>query len=145
MSFFVQISESAYPEDAQDGFKATAGFGLENARAMMWLSQLAYETSDKTKVENVLGKWKLKLRGFRTNNEVTGLPPHSACLVVAGGRGATTVSFAGTDPLKIEDWITDFTAEPSPSGLHSGFASAVDMVWSDVEAAIVNRPADEQA
>lgn len=145
MSFLVQISESAYPGDAQDGFRAAAQFNLDNARSMMWLSQLAYETSDKPKVDKVLSKWNLKLRGFKTNQPVTGLPPHSACLLAAGGRDATIVALAGTDPLKIEDWITDFTAAPSPTGLHSGFAGAVEKVWPDIEAAIVSRPANEQA
>jgi triacylglycerol lipase len=145
MSFLVQISESAYPGDGLDGFTATGQFNLDNARAMMWLSQLAYETSEKPKIENVLKKWKLQLRGFRTDDPVTGLPPHSACLVAAGGRGATMIALAGTDPLKIEDWITDFTAARSATGLHEGFDAAVDKVWPDIEAAIVNRPANEQA
>ncbi|MEA2894968.1 MAG: triacylglycerol lipase [Bradyrhizobium sp.] len=145
MSFLVQILESAYSGDAQKDFKATAKFSLDNARAMMWLSQLAYETSDKTKVDKVLSKWDLTLRGFKTNDSVTGLPPHSACLVAAGGREATIISLAGTDPLKIEDWITNFTVAPSPTGLHSGFASAVDKIWPDIKAVILNRPTDEQA
>jgi hypothetical protein len=145
MSFLVQIRESAYSGDAQKDFGATAGYSLNNARAMMWLSQLAYETSEKTKVENVLSKWNLTLRGFKTNDPVTGLPPHSACLVAAGGRKATIVSLAGTDPLKIEDWITNFTVAPSPTGLHSGFASALDKIWPDIKAVIENRREDEQA
>jgi triacylglycerol lipase len=144
MSFLVEIKESAYPRDALDGFTATAPFNLGNARAMMWMSQLAYETADEPKVERILDTWKLKKRGFKRNHPVTGLPPHSACIVAAGGRLATIISFAGTDPLKIEDWITDFTAAPSATGLHEGFAEAVDAVWPKIEEIIKARPASEQ-
>lgn len=145
MSFLVQISESAYRPDALDGFTPTAPFNLNNAQAMMWLSQLSYETPEKSKVERVLRTWKMTLLGFKTNDPVTGLPPRSACVVVAGGRNATIVSFSGTDPLKIEDWITDFTAAPSATGLHGGFESAVATVWPDIKAAIENRRDGEQA
>ena len=66
-------------------------------------------------------------------------------MVVAGGRGATIVSFAGTDPLKVSDWHTEFSALPSPDGLHRGFANALDSAWSPIEGAIAARPNTEQA
>jgi hypothetical protein len=94
MSFLVQINESAHRPDALDGFTPTAAFNMKNAQAMMWLSQLAYETPEKSKVESILGAWKMTLLAFRTNDPVTGLPPHSACVVVAGGRKATIISFS---------------------------------------------------
>jgi triacylglycerol lipase len=143
MSFLVELARSAYPKNALDGFKASSHFNLDNARTMMWLSQLAYETADKTKVESILTDLQLKLRVFEGNDPVTGLPPHSACVVVAGGREATFVAFSGTDPLKIEDWITDFTPMKSLIDLHSGFQKAVGTVWPTVSAAIANRPASE--
>ena len=65
------------------------------------MSQLAYDTDDRPKVESVLAAWGLGLRAFVINNPITGFPLGSACVVVAGGRG---VSFAGTDPLKLSDW-----------------------------------------
>ena len=85
---------------------------------MMWLSQLAYETAHEDKVADILKSWGLEKREFLRNDPITGLPPHSACVVVAEGRGATFVTFAGTDPLKVIDWVTDFQAVPSPTGLH---------------------------
>jgi triacylglycerol lipase len=144
MSFLVAINRSAYPDNALDGFTAIAPFRLENARAMMWMSQLAYETDKEDKVNSILDAWQMKMRAFATNNPVTGLPPKSACVVVAGGRDATIVSFSGTDPLKIEDWITDFTAAPSATDLHSGFQAAVTTVWPAIKTAIKNRAASEQ-
>jgi triacylglycerol lipase len=145
MSFLVEMDRGAYPDAALNNFTATAPFSLDNARALMWMSQLAYETADRAKVENILGAWQLTLRAFTTDDPVTGLPPHSACLVTAGGRGATIVAFSGTDPLKIEDWITDFSIAPSPAGMHSGFQDAVATVWPVIKTAIANRAASEQA
>ena len=115
MSFLVELPKEAYPANALDGFEVRSDFKLENAQAMMWLSQLAYETPEKAKVDVLLYGWEMTRRGFRTNDPATGLPPHSACFVVAGGHNATIISFSGTDPLKIQDWITDFTAAP-PDG-----------------------------
>ncbi len=144
MSFLVELARSAYPKDALNGFSPNPQFGLDNARAMMWLSQLAYETADKSKVESILGDLLLTMRAFVSNDPVTGLPPRSACAFVAGGRGATFISFSGTDPLKIEDWITDFTATRSTTDLHSGFQNAVDTVWPTIKPVIKSRPGDQQ-
>jgi lipase (class 3) len=139
MSIFVEMPQEAYPADAITPFKPIPEFKLENARAMMWLSQLAYETAHERKVTDILELWTLKKREFLSNDPHSGLPPHSACVVVAEGRGAMFVTFAGSDPGKGIDWVTDFEAVPSPTGLHSGFDAAVGTVWPKVEAAIVNR------
>lgn len=145
MSFLVEMSRGAYPSGALASFAADPQFSLDDARAMMWMSQLAYETANRPKVESILGAWNLTLRAFISNDPDTGLPPSSACAVVAGGRGATIVAFSGTDPLKIEDWITDFTIVKSAEDLDSGFQAAVATVWPTISAAIENRPASEQA
>ncbi len=123
---------------------ATADFKLDNARAMMWLSQLAYETANESKVDDILKGWKLTKLGFVTNNALTGLPPHSACVVVAEGHGATFVTFAGSDPAKPQDWITDFEAMPAPDSLHRGFKEAVDTVWPAIQTALAKRTAPAQ-
>lgn len=145
MSFLVELDRHAYPDSALDDFTVTPLFSLDNSRAMMWMSQLAYETANTSKVESILTAWHLTIRAIMTNDPVTGLPPHSACVVVAGGRGASMVSFAGTDPLKIEDWITDFSASQSATGLHSGFQAAVETVWPGIRTLIANPPPSEQA
>jgi hypothetical protein len=139
MSVFVEFPPKTYLAAAISPFKPTSEFSLENARVMMWLSQLAYETAHEDKVTDILKAWKLEKREFRSNDPLSGLPPHSACVVVAEGRGAMFVTFAGSDPGKGIDWATDFEAVPSPTGLHSGFDAAVGTVWPKVEAAIANR------
>lgn len=145
MSFLVELDRRAFPDHALDGFPAVPQSNLDNARAMMWMSQLAYETADGSKVEDILRAWGLTLHAFVSNDPVTGLPPHSACVVVAGGRGATIVSFSGTDPVKIEDWITDFSVAQSGTSLHVGFQAAVETVWPRIKTVIANRPPSEQA
>lgn len=145
MSFLVELAESAYPQHALDNLTPSESFSLENARAMMWMSQLAYETADENKVERILASWRMHKRDFESNDPVTGLPAHSSCVVIAGGRGATIVAFSGTDPLKIEDWITDFTTGLSPTNRHTGFEMAVDAVWPKIKDAIEKRPAEERA
>jgi Lipase (class 3) len=146
MSFLVELDRHAYPDGALDGFAVTPLFSLDNSRAMMWMSQLAYETANRSKIESILSVWHLTIRAIMSSDHpVTGLPPHSACVVVAGGRGASIVSFAGTDPLKIEDWITDFSASQSATGLHSGFQAAVETVWLRIRTLIANPPPSEQA
>src|SRR5437016_289547 len=122
MSFLVELPRETYSGDALDGFTGTSDFTPQNAQAMMWLSQLAYETAHQGKVDEILTAFKLTRRALGTNDPITGLPPRSACFIVAGGRGATFVAFSGTDPLKIQNWITNFTVAPEPNVLHKGFA-----------------------
>ncbi|WGD49776.1 lipase family protein [Bradyrhizobium sp. CB1650] len=141
MSFLVELPQELFPEDALDGLDTAAkNFKLANAQALMWMSQLAYETAHEGKVNDILKTWKMTRLAFGSNDPVTGLPPKSACFVVAEGHGATIVSFSGTDPLKIEDWIKDFTLAPEPNVLHRGFETAIDAVWPTIEAAIKRRP-----
>lgn len=144
MSAFVRKDRNAYPKHALDGFPASRRFDLVGARALMWLSQLAYETDDERKVDSILSDWQLTKLGFKSNDPGTGLPPHSACVVVAEGQGATFVTFAGSDPLKFQDWITDFDAMQSPSNLHTGFERAVETVLPDIRVALGKRVAPNQ-
>lgn len=141
MSFLVELPREVYPTNALDRLDTTATeFKLENAQAMMWLSQLAYETANMSKIDDILKSWHMKRLALGSNNSVTGLSPESACFIVAEGRGATIVTFSGTDPLKIQDWIKDFNVEPKPDVLHAGFEQALDAVWPTIEALIRDRP-----
>jgi triacylglycerol lipase len=148
MSFLVELARSAYPDNALKGFTPSQHFNLDNARSMMWLSQLAYETADESKVRSILDAWQLTMHEFISNDPATGFPPKSCCVVVAGNSDATFVTFAGSDPLKFEDWITDFDALKSATDVHKGFQDTVENVWPKIEAAIkrsmANRPAAGQ-
>ena len=136
MSFLVSFPPDSYRGDALDGFTVTPRFTPGNAQAMMWLSQLAYETDDSDKVDKILKAWRLEKLGFGADTPTPSLVPPIARFIVAAGRGAIFVTFSGTDPLSIKDWITDFTLAPFPNVFHQGFVEAVDAVRSDIEVAI---------
>jgi hypothetical protein len=144
MSFLVEMPRHEYPGDALDGFRVASDFDVDNARAMMWLSQIAYETAFEQKIRDVLGSWDLIGREIIFNPPDVSPLHKTACAVVVGGRNATVVAFAGTDPLKINDWITDFRASRSPNDLHMGFEKAIERIWPRVKAAIAARPAAEK-
>jgi triacylglycerol lipase len=58
MTSFVEILPEEYDADAFNGFAAsTADFTIGNARALMWFSQLAYETHRLETIEAVRTKW----------------------------------------------------------------------------------------
>jgi triacylglycerol lipase len=145
MSFLVELPREEYPDDALAGFTSTSDFTLDNARALMWMSQLAYETDHEDKVDDILRSWRLGNRACIGNPADRHISLRTACAVVAAGHGATIVAFAGTDPLKINDWITDFRTLPAPSGIHAGFEDAVTGVWERIRLIIRARSAAERA
>jgi hypothetical protein len=144
MSVLVSLKPEFYRADGLDGFTATSEFAPKSALAMMWLSQLAYETDHPDTVRTVLAKFNLKQRLLGNRGPIERLFGPKACFIVAAGRGATFVMFAGTDPLKIEDWFTDFKLAPTPDALHEGFAKAVDNAMVEIMPLIKNRGTAEQ-
>jgi triacylglycerol lipase len=136
MSFLVRLPEETYRDDALAHFTASPDFTLGNARALMWLSQLAYETDDPEKIKRILTRIGLKFLDFGANALIPGSFRPKGCFVVARGRDATFVAFAGTDPLKPQDVIADLRARQTREGLHEGFAEASQSVQSKVENAI---------
>ena len=138
MSFLVRLPETSYRDDAIKNFTVNADFTLGNAQAMMWLSQLAYETDDGDKIGKILKRFGLDLLDFGANEVFAGFFRRQACFIVARGETATFISFAGTDPLKPQDVITDLTATQTTEGLHKGFADAAASVRFKVEKAITS-------
>jgi triacylglycerol lipase len=58
---------------------------------------------------------------------------------VAGNAEMIVISFRGTEPDKLKDWLTDLNAIPvdGPVGkVHEGFNAAVSSVWTDLVAAL---------
>lgn len=141
MSFLVRLPEETYRDDALAHFTASPDFTLGNAQAMMWLSQLAYETDEGEttkgeKVKRILPRLGLDFLDLDSNELISGLLRRKACFIVATRNDATFVAFAGTDPLKLQDVITDLSAAVTQQGLHEGFAEAAGTVQSRVEDAI---------
>jgi hypothetical protein len=139
MSFLVELGKGAYGKQRMDRLTAASAFSMDNARAMMWMSQLAYETAHEDKVSDILDGWGMRKLAVSNNELGKRFPPLSACFVAAERAGATIITFAGSDPLEPEDWITDFMALPSPTDLHSGFERALGTVWPKLQQ-LVSRP-----
>ena len=140
MSFLVELPEYAYDAHAFEDFIIDSKFRIGTARAMMWMSQLAYEVRGAhEKVEPVLGKWRLCPIAL-VANETTAVQRTSTRGLIAGGHGVTIVAFAGTDPLAFANWITNFNLGSRTKELHQGFEAAVASVWDQVIGALENRP-----
>jgi Lipase (class 3) len=136
MSFLTKLPRDRYDNDAFAGFAIGSDFTLGNGKALAWMSQLAYETDDADKMKDILGSWGLDFGGIIVKEVGGVLPIASTHCFVAGGRGATFVAFAGTDPVVLANWITDFDAHIGKTETAQGFQVAADAVWPDVEASM---------
>jgi triacylglycerol lipase len=138
MSVLTQLPTQLYDPKAFAAFSGDVGFSLGTGRAMMWMSQLAYETDDQDKICSVLQQWGLALNvdGIIVKEAPTVLPLASTHLFVANGRGSTFIAFAGTDPLVSANWISDFDVHLSSTDTAQGFTDAAEIVWPQIEAAI---------
>lgn len=137
MSFLVELPLDAYADHLFDEFAPDRDFRIGTARAMMWMSQLAYEVRDaQHKVAPVLKRWGLQPKALIANGKMPGRLLSSTRGIVAVGRGATIAAFAGTDPVAFTDWITNFNLGARARDIHRGFDDAVDAVWADVSAAL---------
>jgi triacylglycerol lipase len=150
MSVLVELPQRFYEEnrDAFGEFAAAGPYDIGTARAMAWMSQLAYETAHRDKIESVCGLFGLRLIEIIANDSDSGfelLPLHTRG-VIAEGHGAIIVAFSGTDPLIPVNWITDFDVglkfrfneRVTPPLLHRGFETAFKSVADDVTQVLAN-------
>jgi hypothetical protein len=141
MSFFTRLPEPLYSRDAFAAFNPSRAFDLGTARALAWMSQLAYETDNRDKIERILGLWNLRL--------VTLLKAEVRRLVrvanthglVASRDDVQIIAFAGTDPVDLANWISDFDARIDQKGAAQGYETAADSIWPSVMQAISAAPA----
>jgi len=132
VSFLTKLPTDRYDPDAFNRFTSGTEFEIGNARAMAWMSQLAYETDEKDKIADILKLWGLVLveDGVVVEESKTVLPVASTHCVIASGPKNTIVAFAGTDPVSLANWITDFDAHlQPPTGVAEGYEAAADIVW----------------
>jgi hypothetical protein len=140
MTIFAQISPAEYDLDAFKGFVPKADrFLIGNARALMWFSQLAYETHVKRTptIPIVFPNW-----GFRSvtpfvleNTSLNG--SFETCGLVGERDDAVIMAFAGTDPGIWQNLTTDFTPLPQAgSDSHRGFELAAAAAETRVNDAI---------
>jgi hypothetical protein len=145
MSMFTKLPTQFYDVAAFDGFSPDREFRLGNAKAMAWLSQLAYETDEPKKIEDILRSWKLRLVDGVISAEIrTVLPIASTHAFVAAGRGATFITFAGTDPVVLANWISDFDTRLTSMGLAQGYAEAASIVLDRLKEVLAKSSNAEQ-
>ncbi len=90
-----------------------------------------------------LKSWGLALLdgGIIVEEVATVLPKSCTCCFVAAGRGATFMAFAGTDPVVLANWITDFDAHLDDSGAARGYETAAATVWPKLKSLLAKLPA----
>jgi len=132
MSILVALPTSLYPADAFAGFDPAPGAVPSNARGMAWAAQLAYDADDAQKTASVLQRWDFSLVEIFARSVQCPLPLASTRVFVAMRDDVIWVSFEGTDPLVVANWVSDFDVLPGPSGVTQGFAQALDAVWPDL-------------
>jgi triacylglycerol lipase len=119
MTIFVEIAPDEYDATAFSGFDAsTTDFTLGNARALMWMSQLAYETHVDATISTVSAKW-----GFLSAEKFAA--DFETCGIIAERPDAVILAFAGTDPGIWKNLVTDgeFRRDPQ-TNVHQGFQKA---------------------
>lgn len=135
MSFLTEFPEEFYARDALGGFDPAGPFSLGTARAMMWLSQLAYEGSQ-GKIDKIRQLWKLDSALMVPGAISTHVGILGTAAIVAARPDAVIIAFGGTDPIRVANWITDFAVDLPPRDTHSGFQDATDAIWSKLSSII---------
>ena len=133
MSIFTQLPEQVYPADGAifTGLDRSPEFSLDTAKAMAWAAQLAYE-SDPGKLTAILKRWGMTPPDRLLGRLASFLPIASTKGYIAGTDVATIIAFSGTDPVRIADWVTDFTFFQTADGIHRGFENGVEAIWEQL-------------
>jgi hypothetical protein len=139
MTSFVEILPKEYDPGAFKSFiPAAKGFELDNARALMWFSQLAYETHRQETVDAVaLREW-----GFTSvipfiQQKTSGIGSFETCGLIGQRDKAVILAFAGTDPGIWQNLVSDFTPIPEfGSDIHNGFRVAADAAQPQIDQAV---------
>ena len=136
MSFLVKLPIEHYARDAFAQFADRPAFDIGNARAMAWMCQLAYETDEPDKIAKILTDRGFTLfdGGVLIREAKTVLPmADTHCFLARHNQtGITIVAFAGTDPLSLANWVSDFNARPDKkTGAAEGYQGAADAVTNE--------------
>lgn len=130
MSRFVQLPPSAYSPTAFSAFSPRHGqVEIDDARAMMWMAQLAYETDAPNTIAAIGPLW-----GFKAIRSLSAFAPAIETRGIVGERAdCMVIAFSGTDPARAKDLITDVRFQLSLADTHQGFQDALDAVWPAIE------------
>lgn len=114
----------------------TTAFKWENAHGCAMASYLAYGTENTIKSQ--MKKWSAEHQFVSANG--------TQAFVMSTDR-LVLVAFRGTEPKKIEDWLTDLQFDlvdgPLDGKVHAGFSSALGGVWQRILKAIADLRRDQ--
>jgi hypothetical protein len=135
MSKFVQLPPEKYNKKVFETFDARRGrFDLDDARAMMWMAQLSYETGAPATIKEIAAAWQLKpIDPIRSRG-----PLIDTRAIIGAREDCTIVAFAGTDPALMSNLITDAKVRLTPWDTHEGFQNAFDKAWDEIRRHIEN-------
>jgi triacylglycerol lipase len=139
MTSFVEIHLEEYDKDAFKRFDPSiSDFTIENARALMWFSQLAYETHRPRTVNAVgLSEWEFAAIERFALEKISLHGSFETCGLIGQRPGAVILAFAGTDPGIWQNLVTDFTLLPQAgSDVHDGFRLAAAAAEPQVSRAV---------
>jgi hypothetical protein len=145
MSVLVELPEEQYNAKAFEMFAPRARFSIGNARAMAWASQLAYETRLPEKITRISGKWGFDGVRCLQQPAKTTLPMSSTHGIVGFRGEASIIAFAGTDPLNLLNWVSDFYLGLPGENAHRGFVDAAASVWDEVGEIVSKSIAERRA
>ena len=109
-----------------------------NALACAMASQLAY--SEGGAIDKAVKGWGFAKSVFLDRRETQGF--------VASNANMILISFRGTEPKQLLDWMTDADAIPVDflgGKVHAGFLRALNYIWDDVTSAIAALQTDAQS
>jgi hypothetical protein len=139
MTSFVEILPEEYDKEAFKRFDAsTSDFKLANARALMWFSQLAYETHRRPTIDAVaLGKWEFTSVTPFIQQKTSVIGSFETCGLIGERDKAVILAFAGTDPGIWQNLVSDFTPVPQAgSDIHDGFRVAAAAAQPQIDRAV---------
>jgi triacylglycerol lipase len=134
VSTFVELPPEQYSTTAFDNFDpAATQFIIGNARAMMWSSQLAYETGKPQTIDAVGRLWGFTSVSPFIRHKVDVTASFDTCGILGERADAVILAFAGTDPAVWETLATDFNIRRTPdTDIHVGFQTALDAVRPEI-------------
>jgi hypothetical protein len=138
MTSFVEILPKEYDKDAFKDFNVSrSDFKIGNARALMWFSQLAYETHRKETIDAVSPNWDFTSVSPFSERKIDLKNSFETCGLIGERADAVILAFAGTDPGVWQNLVTDFTpVSQDGSDIHNGFRVAAKAAEADVARAI---------
>jgi triacylglycerol lipase len=138
MTSFVEILPEEYDPEAFRGFTPSAnGFELDNARALMWFSQLAYETHRPPTIEAVRNKWVFTSVTPFIQQKTSPAGSFETCGLIGQRDKAVILAFAGTDPGIWRNLVSDFMPIPrAGSDIHDGFRVAAEAAQPQIDQAV---------